>query len=130
MLESVAKYVLRELDYPIRENSGFAELWHHARDRLGLLPESVTDAEDGGKAMKTILGSAWRIAEQVNTLRKTDGTGHGRALISGVTPEAAQLVVREAVSIARFRRSVEHRRPMEAPTSMERRAWADDARVP
>lgn len=50
--------------------------------------------------MKTILGSAWKIAEQVNTLRKTDGTGHGRALISGVTPEAAQLVVREACSVA------------------------------
>lgn len=49
LLESVAKYVLRELDYPIRENSSFAELWHHARDRLGLLPESVTDAEDGGR---------------------------------------------------------------------------------
>ena len=42
------------------------------------------------------------IAEQVNVLRGLQGTGHGRTLPTGVSPELALLVVREACSVAEF----------------------------
>jgi hypothetical protein len=42
------------------------------------------------------------IAEQVNVLRGLQGTGHGRTLPMGVSPELAMLVVREACSVAEF----------------------------
>jgi len=72
------------------------------RDRLGSLPEQVAGDGDVSKAIKAILGSAWKIAKQVNVLRNLQGTGHGRTLPSGVTAEQALLVVREACSVAEF----------------------------
>lgn len=103
LLESVAKFVLQELQFlPPNRNLGYDELWHLTRDRLGILPEQVAGDGDGSKAIKAILGSAWKIAKQVNVLRNLQGTGHGRTLPSGVTAEQALLVVREACSVAEF----------------------------
>lgn len=103
LLESVAKFVLQELQFlPPNRNPGYDELWHLTRDRLGILPEQVAGDGDGSKAIKAILGSAWKIAKQVNVLRNLQGTGHGRTLPSGVTVEQALLVVREACSVAEF----------------------------
>lgn len=103
LLESVAKFVLQELqvDTPSR-NPDFNELWYITRDRLGILPERIAGEVEGSRAIKVILGSAWKIVEQVNVLRNQHGTGHGRTLPSGVTAEQALLVVREACSIAEF----------------------------
>lgn len=103
LLESVAKFVLQELqvDTPSK-NPDFGELWYFTRDRLGILPERVAGDGEGSKAIKAILGSAWKIVEQVNVLRNLQGTGHGRTLPSGVSAEQALLVVREACSIADF----------------------------
>ena len=103
LLESVAKFVLQELQVPTpSKNPDFGELWHWTRERLGILPEQVAGDVDGSKAIKAILGSAWKIVEQVNALRNLQGTGHGRTLPAGVTAEQALLVVREACSIAEF----------------------------
>jgi hypothetical protein len=44
--------------------------------------------------------STWQIAEQVNTLRNLQGTGHGRTLPTGITEDLALLVVREACTVA------------------------------
>lgn len=46
--------------------------------------------------------AGWKIAQQVNVLRGLQGTGHGRTLPTGVTPEQAVLVVREACAVAEF----------------------------
>lgn len=100
LLESVAKFVLEELGMPPRRNADFNELWHLARDRLGLLPESINSEAPGGESVRKILGGTWTIAQQVNVLRCTDGTGHGRTLPTGVSSELAMLVVREACSVA------------------------------
>lgn len=100
LLESVAKFVLEGLGAEPRKNADFGELWYLARERLGLLPESISSTEPGAQSVKKILGNAWVIAEQVNTLRCREGTGHGRTLPTGVTPEVALLVVREACSVA------------------------------
>lgn len=99
-MESVAKFVLEELGCP--QEGDFRRLWYLARERLSLLPEQVTGDGDGAARVRKILGASWTIAEQVNDLRNVEGTGHGRTLPTGVTPELALLVVREACSVAQL----------------------------
>lgn len=102
LLEGVAKFVLSELDWPIQPNADFAQLWHFARERLGILPQRVAGGTPGANHIKSVLQSAWTIAEQVNALRSLQGTGHGRTLPTGATAELARLVVKEACSVAEF----------------------------
>lgn len=100
MLESTAKYVLDAFSVPYGARTSFDELWHHTRDRLGLLPQDVDVSKPGGSEVREILGACWVIARNCNTLRNAEGTGHGRTLPTGVTSEMALLVVREACSVA------------------------------
>lgn len=102
LLEAVAKFVLDELNWPISPTADFRERWYFARERLGILPQQLAVDAPGAKQIRTILQSAWQIAEQVNDLRNVQGTGHGRTLPTGVAPELARLVVREACSVAEF----------------------------
>ncbi len=100
VLESTAKYVLDVFSVPYSNRMHFDELWHHARDRLGLLPEQVDVAKPGGPQVRAMLGASWTIARTSNELRNLEGTGHGRTLPTGVTAEMALLVVRESCSTA------------------------------
>ncbi|MCY3618874.1 MAG: abortive infection family protein [Acidimicrobiaceae bacterium] len=100
MLESTAKYVLEVFSVPYGPRMSFDELWHHARERLVLLPEQVDTSKPGGSQVRAMLGAAWTIAKTANEIRNLEGTGHGRTLPTGVTPEMALLVVREACSVA------------------------------
>jgi len=102
MLESTAKYVLEEFGLEYSANSDFNQLWYLARDRLGIHPRQIDMSSPGGAQVRSILQAAWTIAEQVNELRGKEGTGHGRTLPGGVSPEMALLVVREACSVAEF----------------------------
>lgn len=102
MLEAVAKFVLEELEFPYREGADYAELWYLARERLGLHPKDIDATVAGGAQVRQILQSAWSIADSVNALRSREGTGHGRTLPTGVLPEMAMYVVREACSMAEF----------------------------
>ena len=100
MLESTAKYVLEVFNVPYSTRTSFDELWHHARDRLDLLPQQVDTSQPGGVQVKAMLGASWTIAKTANEIRNLEGTGHGRTLPTGVTPEMALLVVRESCSVA------------------------------
>ena len=102
MLESTAKYVLEAFSVPYSRTTDFDELWSHARDRLGLHPRNVDVDEPGGEQVRQILQASWSIACMSNALRNLEGTGHGRTLPTGVTPEVAHLVVREACSVAQL----------------------------
>ena len=102
MLESTAKYVLEQFDVPYGGDADFGHLWYLARERLGINPKDVATATEGGKQVQKIYGAIWTIAEQVNELRSKEGTGHGRTLPTGVSPELAMLVVREACSVTEF----------------------------
>lgn len=102
LLESVAKFVLEELSYPVPSNASFDHLWHLARDRLGILPQQVDQQLVGERQVKEILQSSWKIAQQVNELRSLQGAGHGRTLPTGVSADLALLVVREACSVAEY----------------------------
>jgi hypothetical protein len=102
LLESVAKFVLEELGYPTTASMDFGQLWHVARERLGVLPQQVDPDLPGAASIQAIHDSTWKIAQHTNTLRNLQGTGHGRTLPSGVTEELAVLVVREATSVAEY----------------------------
>jgi hypothetical protein len=97
LLEAIAKFVLDELSWPHGDKDDFHKLWHFARERLGLLPQAAGPAQ---AQVREILQSAWSIASKVNEMRNDHGTGHGRILPTGVTPEIAQMVIREACSVA------------------------------
>ncbi len=103
LLEAVAKFVLEELGSA--QDGDFGHLWYLARDRLGIHPTQVVRDGPGAAQVRKILGASWTIAEQVSELRNLQGTGHGRTLPTGVTPEMALLVVREACAVADFTRS-------------------------
>ncbi len=102
LLEATAKFALEELDVPYNPKADFAELWFHARDRLGIHPKQVAVSLPGGSVIQTVMESAWKIADAANQLRNLQGTGHGRTLPTGVTAEMALLVVREACSVAEY----------------------------
>ena len=102
LLESVAKFVLEELGMGARKGATFNELWHVARERLGVLPQSVDTNLAGYEEIRQIHQSSWDIAQNVNALRNLQGTGHGRTLPTGVSKELAWLVVREACSVAEY----------------------------
>lgn len=102
LLEAIAKFVLEELGWSTAAKMDFGQVWHLARERLGVLPEQVDPDVPGASAIKAIHQSTWRIAEQVNALRNLQGTGHGRTLPTGISEELALLVVREAGSVAEY----------------------------
>ncbi len=99
MLESTAKYVLEVFHISYGPRKSFDELWHLARERLNLLPEQVDTSQPGGTHVRAMLGASWTIARTANELRNLEGTGHGRTLPTGMTPEMALLVVREVCSV-------------------------------
>ncbi|WP_420329984.1 abortive infection family protein [Serinicoccus sediminis] len=102
MLESVAKFVLEETGIEAEGMKDFGQLWHIARERLGVLPQQVDPDLAGASAIRKVHQSTWSIAEQVNELRNLQGTGHGRTLPTGVSEELALLVVREALTVAEY----------------------------
>ncbi|MHB1733751.1 MAG: abortive infection family protein [Ferrimicrobium acidiphilum] len=102
LLEAVAKFVLEELEVQLSGAPDFDHLWYLARERLGILPQQVKVDLPGAKQIRTILQSSWTIAQQANELRGLQGSGHGRTLPTGVSPEMALLVVREACSVAEY----------------------------
>lgn len=110
LLESVAKFVLEEVGMPVNSKMDFPALLHLARERLDLLPKNVDVSHPGGEAIRKILQASYQIADQINALRHVQGVGHGRTLPTGVTPEMALLVVREATSVAEFMLTTLHRK--------------------
>lgn len=102
LLESIAKFVLEEVGYPVPKNPNFNQLLHIAREALGVLPERVDKELPGYKEIRAIYESLWNIAKNVNELRKLQGTGHGRTLPTGVPEDIAIFVAREACSVGEF----------------------------
>ena len=102
LLEAVAKFVLEETGMEVPSSIAFDQLWHIARERLGVLPDRVDPSLPGYKAIQAIHQSSWTIARNVNDLRNLQGTGHGRTLPTGVSEDLGLLVVREACSVAEY----------------------------
>jgi hypothetical protein len=100
LLEAIGKFVLEERAMLPPRRLDFDEVLHLALDQLGLLPTTVDTANPGGKQLRAIYQSAKTIASTVNELRNVQGSGHGRTLPTGVTPEAGRYVIREAAHVA------------------------------
>lgn len=102
LLEAITKFVLVEHGFTANDKMSFDQLWHLARERLGILPQQVDTSLTGYEEIRRIHQSTWSIAEQANRLRNLQGTGHGRTLPGGVSRELALLVVREACSVGEY----------------------------
>lgn len=100
VLEAVAKFVLEE--FGVKTPKSFGELLSAARTQLGIHPRQIVGDAPGNAQVRSILQASWTIAKEVDDLRNLQGTGHGRTLPTGITPEIAMLVVREACSNAQF----------------------------
>lgn len=100
LLEAAAKFVLHEVGVEIGSSPSFGHLQYLARDRLKLNPQDVDQTLPGAVHIRAVLQASVKIAEEINNLRALQGVGHGRTLPTGVTPELAWLVIREACSLA------------------------------
>nr|WP_179579475.1 abortive infection family protein [Kineosphaera limosa] len=61
----------------------YDQLWHLARERLGVLPQQVDPNLPGVEAIRAIHQSTWNIADQINKLRNLQGTGLDRTRFGG-----------------------------------------------
>lgn len=109
LLESICKFVLQENGRLPEYDLNFPAYFSQASDLLKISPKYVDASTEGGKQLREIHQSAHRIAVQLNELRNLQGTGHGRVLPTGVSPESARFVVRTGTYIAELLLSTHER---------------------
>jgi hypothetical protein len=101
LVESVLKFVLERVGIP-PQRMNFPALLNVAAERLAVRPQDVDAETAAGRYVREIYQSAYRITENIANLRNLEGAGHGRTLPTGVSPETAFFVVREACVVADF----------------------------
>lgn len=109
LLEAIAKFILEEGGRLPRGKVEFPALIAMSFEMLGLQPAVVNDSIAGGKQIRAIYQSAKTVALTVSELRNLQGTGHGRTLPTGVTPQAARYVIREVSHVAELMLSTHDR---------------------
>lgn len=98
LLETVAKFVLTELQQPIPTK--FPGLLHEAMSAVGLHAKAIADDRPGAEGTRQVLGGLYQVALGVNSLRAAGGTGHGRASTVKIGHRQARLAVDSAVVLA------------------------------
>lgn len=109
LMESTAKYILRENNNPPDRSISFPRLIALAFDELGLNPATIDAATDTGQVLREIYQTAKTLALKINDLRNLQGTGHGRTHSTEIPLEVARFVVREAVHISELMLSTHDR---------------------
>lgn len=109
LLETVAKFILDDGGMPLPKAAPFDMVLTLAFERLSFVTSQVDEAVPGAKQVRAIHGSAKKIALQVNELRNLQGTGHGRTLPTGISPETARFVIREVTHVAELMLSTHDR---------------------
>jgi hypothetical protein len=117
LLEAVAKFVMEDSDMPLDRRAPFDMAITLAFDRLKFSTGRVDETVPGATQVRAIHGSAKKIALQVNELRNLQGTGHGRTLPTGITPETARFVIREVTHVAELMLSTHDRQMGRTPRS-------------
>lgn len=105
VLESTAKLVLEQVqghDRQALSRMTFPQVWHLARECLGVLPNQVDANLPNRASIRKLYQATWQIAEQVNDLRNDQGTGHGDVLPLGISEALAKLVIRDVCIVAEF----------------------------
>jgi hypothetical protein len=101
LVESTAKYVLQELQFPSSGYQDFNQLLHFARERIGLLPDNLDATNVVGKQLKRVYGGLGSIVSALGELRNTpEGTGHGHSSVPGLDNETAIAVVQAAAVLS------------------------------
>jgi hypothetical protein len=90
-----AKFVLAKSACPYRS---MLTLRRSGTLRATISHSKSTNPSRAEPSIRVILRS-WNIAKQMNVLPDQEGTGHGRTLPTGVSPDLALLVAREVLSM-------------------------------
>lgn len=109
LLEAVAKFILDDGGMPVQKAAPFDMVITLAFERLSFVTGQVDENVPGAKQVRAIHASAKKIAVQVNELRNLQGTGHGRTLPTGISPETARFVIREVTHVAELMLSTHDR---------------------
>ncbi len=91
LLESVVKTVLVENGKTVTGKEKFPQLLKRAQKSLNLNPSDLDENVKGRDTVLKILNSIGQVADGINELRNTYGSGHGRTRKSGVTSRHARL---------------------------------------
>jgi hypothetical protein len=103
LVETVCKSILRERGVEVDSSWDFPKLVGEVRRALHLLPEDVDSDTRGKDAIKRVLGSLGSIAQGINELRGSYGTGHGPdGRARGLHGRHARLAVGMASTLATF----------------------------
>jgi hypothetical protein len=103
LVETVCKSILRERGVEVDSTWEFPKLVGEVRRELHLLPEDVDSDTRGKDAIKRVLGSLGSIAQGINELRGSYGTGHGPdGRARGLHGRHARLAVGMASTLATF----------------------------
>ncbi len=100
ILETVCKSILtdRGIDLPDK----FPALVKRTRGALSLFPTSGSDDDGPEDSLRQAAAGVSQIANAVNQLRNSHGTGHGRSAATGLTVSHARFVVGTTVALACF----------------------------
>lgn len=103
LVETVCKSILRERGVEVDSAWDFPKLVGEVRRALHLLPQDVDSDARGKDAIKRVLGSLGSIAQGINELRGSYGTGHGPdGRARGLHGRHARLAVGMASTLATF----------------------------
>jgi len=103
LVETVCKSILGERGVEVDATWDFPKLVGEVRRELHLLPDDVDSDARGKDAIKRVLGSLGSIAQGINELRGSYGTGHGPdGRARGLHGRHARLAVGMASTLATF----------------------------
>lgn len=103
LVETVCKSILGERGVAVDSGWDFPKLVGETRRALNLLPDQVDSDARGKDAIKRVLGSLGSIAQGINELRGSYGTGHGPdGRARGLHGRHARLAVGMASTLATF----------------------------
>ncbi len=103
LVETVCKSILGERGTTVDSAWDFPKLVGEVRRALRLLPDQVDSDRRGKQAIKRVLGSLGSIAQGINELRGSYGTGHGPdGRARGLHGRHARLAVGMASTLATF----------------------------
>jgi hypothetical protein len=97
IIESACKIVLEDNQRHPGTSAPFQAVLAQTFEVLDMKAGGVDVQQPGGKALRNIYSSSQKMAGEINNLRNAQGSGHGRTLPTGVSVEAAQFVVKQAV---------------------------------
>lgn len=103
IIESCAKTILEQRGISIAKSTDYSELVSMVLKELKINRDSVPKDKKASETIKKILSNTAAIANGINELRGSYGSGHGKANnYSGLTPRHAKLAVGSAATFVIF----------------------------